>query len=172
MSRRRRTPAHERGVSRSEVPGEHPSEREPVVTNARIIGAAEIQDRVGDNADLFVGINQRKSSLSEGSVGQIFVSTLRRILYRIGEELELVNQMRKKRLINLRKLKFPLRQMPKQFVHNGWSYRGRPAIDEINYFRHGADCSEKLVNGKEKLKSAEIERLRVGAGSLEVSRGV
>jgi len=42
MSRRRRTPAHERGVSRSEVPGEHPSEREPVVTNARIIGAAEI----------------------------------------------------------------------------------------------------------------------------------
>jgi acetyl-CoA acetyltransferase len=29
-------------VSRSEVPGEHPSEREPVVTNARIIGAAEI----------------------------------------------------------------------------------------------------------------------------------
>ena len=51
-------------------------------------------------------------SLGKSVIRQIFVSAFGGVLNRIGEEFKLIRQVRKERLVDLRKLQLPLRKMP------------------------------------------------------------
>jgi len=108
--------------------------------DARVVGAAKAQDGIGDDADFFVGVNEGEDGLGEGFVGQVLVGAVGAVFDDIGQEFELVNEVREQGFINLGELQFPLRQMPEHLFDNGWSYAGRPAIYEFRNFRHGRHC--------------------------------
>jgi hypothetical protein len=86
--------------------------------DAGIVGAAEVEDGIRDYADLFVGVQERENGLGESGVGKVLVSAFGGVLDGIGEELELIHEMGKERLVDLSEFQFPLRQMPKDFFHD------------------------------------------------------
>src|SRR5262249_12472757 len=74
--------------------------------DAGIVGAAKVEDCIGNDADLLVSVEQGKNGLGESHVGEVFISALGGVLDRIGEELELIHEMGEKRLVNLGEFEF------------------------------------------------------------------
>src|SRR4051812_35203408 len=99
-------------------------------------------------------VEQCKHGLSECRVGKGFIGSFRHVLYRIRQELKLVNQVREQWLVNLSEFELPLRQMPQNLVHNRGSDGQRAAIYEIHNFRHAPESSCRFPQGKEKSRGA------------------
>ena len=105
--------------------------------DAGIIGATEVQDAVGNDADLFVGVKKSEHCLCKSEIGEILVSPFGGVFDSVGEELKLVHEVRKEGFVNLCELEFPLRQMAEHFFDNRRGNRSGPAIHKIYDFRHG-----------------------------------
>ena len=90
----------------------------------------------GNEAHFFVRIKQREHRLRDGGVGQVLVGAFDRVLDRVGQEFELVHQVRKFRRVDLGELEFPLRQLAQDFFGDGGRDAGGAAVDELCNFRH------------------------------------
>jgi len=112
--------------------------------DAGIISATEIQDGVGDDADFFVGVQEREGGLGDGVEWQFFVNTFHAVFYGVGQKIQLASQMREKRLINLREFQFPLRKRANDFVGDGGRDRCRAAVQKISNLCHESTLGRNL----------------------------
>jgi hypothetical protein len=121
---------------------------EDATDDAGIIGAAEVQDGVGDDADFFMGVEQGEGRLGHGIKGQFFVSTFYTVFYGVGQKIELASQMGEKGLVDLRKFQFPLRERANDFVGDGWRNSRGTTVQKFHNLRHDGNLPETLEEAK------------------------
>src|SRR2546427_13309663 len=96
-------------------------------------------------------VEQRENSLGKSDVWQILVGAFRSVLNGIGQELQLIDQMRKEWLIDLGEFQFPLREMTHHLLHNIRRNRQCPSIYEIHDFCHAPDSSPRKSKSKSQI---------------------
>jgi hypothetical protein len=131
--------------------------------DARIIGTAEVQDGIRDDADLLMRVQQGESRLGHGIKWQFFVSSFYRVLYGVREEIQLAAQMGEKGLVDLRKLELPLWERANNFISNGRRNGGSATVQKFDNLCHG----ENLLKSLEEAKTILWAKTRLRNGGFE-----
>ena len=74
--------------------------------NGRIILKANLRDKVGDDIEKTMGVNNGKGACRRRGVGNFFVGPFGKVLHHVSQKLKLVNEVRELGGMNLSKLRF------------------------------------------------------------------
>src|ERR1043166_1640459 len=80
--------------------------------DAGIIRPARTHDKIRNDIDLLVRVGEREKRLRKSIVGEFLVSALGSVFDRVGQEFQLVDQVREFWRVDLSEFHLPKRQMP------------------------------------------------------------
>jgi hypothetical protein len=112
-------------------------DRENGPDHDRVVFKTDLGDEIRNDVEESVSVNDGKGGRGGSGVRHVLISSFRKVLHHVGEELKLIHKMGELRGMNLGKFGLKKGESVKKVIHDPWGDTGGPPLGEVRDLCHG-----------------------------------